>query len=359
MKILIVEDDASIREILQDLLEINGHTVTAAADGQAGIDLAQLGPELILCDIGLPDKNGFEVLAALRQIETCREIPFIFLTARADRDDQRRGMALGADDYITKPFTQRDITEAIAARIQRQQPLRARVAQLLAERRTEIGANWSHELLTPLNGVLGGLALIEAEADTIKPNQLRELLALIRDGAERQFTFSRKLILFYELERLKTNPSKYPLGRCEADEIIYAAANPADHPAIRPSDLNVSCGVAAIAATSSHLTAALSEIIENAFRFSRPGDRVNVSGNRHGHRYHIVVTDHGPGLTAEQRAHLAPFTQFDRGRQEQQGLGLGLAIARLAAESVGGELRVEATGPGERGLKVTFDLPSL
>jgi two-component system sensor histidine kinase/response regulator len=83
-------------------------------------------------------------------------------------------MALGADDYITKPFTERAMVEAISAQVRRQQPLRERLQQLLAERSMVIGANWSHELMTPLNGVLGGLEMIEEEADNIQPGELKE-----------------------------------------------------------------------------------------------------------------------------------------------------------------------------------------
>ncbi len=167
MKILIIEDEPAIRETLRDLLEFNGHIVTAAEDGLRGVELARECPDLILCDVGLPELDGYEVITEVRKQPQGRDIPFIFLTARAERQDQRRGMALGADDYITKPFTERDIVDAIAARIHRQQPLRERIEQLLEERRTLIGANWSHELMTPLNGVLGGLELIEEEAEKI------------------------------------------------------------------------------------------------------------------------------------------------------------------------------------------------
>lgn len=118
MKILIIEDDESIRLTLQDLLELNGHTVLAAATGPEGLDLARDQPEMIICDIGLPGLDGHQVLAAIREMPECREVTFIFLTARAERGDMRRGMAGGADDYITKPFTERDILEAIAARVQ-------------------------------------------------------------------------------------------------------------------------------------------------------------------------------------------------------------------------------------------------
>jgi CheY-like chemotaxis protein len=121
VNILIIEDEPAIRETLQFCLELNGHTVLAAEDGPAGVRLAAQQPDLILCDVGLPGLDGYGVIAAIQQLPACRDIPFIFLTARAGHDDLRRGMSLGADDYITKPFTQRDILDAIDARLRRQQ----------------------------------------------------------------------------------------------------------------------------------------------------------------------------------------------------------------------------------------------
>lgn len=358
MHILIIEDEISIRQTLQELLELNGHTVTAAADGLEGVRLAEQRPELILCDIGMPVLDGFQAITAIQKLPQCRDIPFIFLTARADREDQRRGMALGADDYITKPFTERDLMEAIAARVRRQQPLRERIERLFGERQREIDANWSHELMTPLAGVLGGLELIESEVDSLKPGELRDLLALIRGGAERQQSLSRKLVLYYELERMKSAPPPAKPSRCEAAECAAAGASRAAREEKRAADLTVRCTPGSIPGFEAHLLAAVAELVVNAFRFSKPGDPVTVTGTRQANRYRIEVVDQGPGMTPEQRAKIAAFTQFGRSQHEQQGLGLGLAIAKMTAELAGGRLLLETAGPGDRGLKATLDLPA-
>lgn len=357
MNILLIEDEYAIRQTLQDLLEIHGHAVTAAADGIEGVRLAAQRPDLILCDIGMPGLDGYQVLTAVRQLPHGHEIPFIFLTARADRDDQRRGMALGADDYITKPFTEREIMDAINARVRRQQPLRDRLEQVLAARRREVDADWSHELMTPLNGILGGLELIESEADALQPGELKGLLALIRGGAERQLALSRKLVMYYELERLKSAPATVAPGCCDAPEAVSAAANRAAREEKRADDLLVRCEPGRVRSAEAHLLAAVAELVGNGFRFSRPGQPVVVTGRRLGDRYRIEIVDQGPGMTAEQRAQAAAFTQFGRHQREQQGLGLGLAIARMVAEIAGGRLLLEPAGPGESGLRVTLELP--
>jgi len=358
MKILIIEDEPAIRETLQDLLEMNGHTVVAAADGRRGVELARDCPELILCDIGLPGLDGYQVIAEVQKLPQCRDIPFIFLTARAEREDQRRGMALGADDYITKPFTERDIMEAISARVRRQQPLRERLQQLLAERSTVIGANWSHELMTPLNGVLGGLEMIEEEADKIQPGELKELLGLIRSGAERQQALSSKLMLYYELERQLAEPNRPPAVFVAALEAIKEGASLAARQENRAADVTIACDPVRLPGPESYLMRTVAELVGNACRFSQSGQPVAVTGRLQEGLYVLAVTDHGSGMTAEQCARIGPFIQFGRDKREQQGLGLGLAIARSVTRLGGGRLLLEPRTDGP-GLRATLELPGL
>jgi signal transduction histidine kinase len=305
----------------------------------------------------MPGMNGYEVVAAIQQLPHCRDIPFIFLTAMADRAAQRRGMELGADDYLTKPCSERDLLEAIAARVRRQQPLRERIATLLAERPRAAGAGWSHELLTPLNGVLGGLQLIEAEADSIRPEELKELLGLIREGAERQQALAQKIILFHELERLRTAPRPAVPPVCNAAEGVAAGARAGAGRLKGQANVTVEATPAAVTATAAYLSAAVAELTDNALRFSPPGQPVTVTGRCEGARYLIEITDQGPGLTAEQCRAIGPFVQFERARREQQGLGLGLATARTIAELGGGELRL-APAPSGHGLRAILDLPT-
>jgi two-component system sensor histidine kinase/response regulator len=356
MKILVIEDDAAIRQTLVDLLELNGHTVLAAADGDEGIRRAGEHPELVLCDVGLPGKDGYEVLQAIQRLPGGGEMPFIFLTARADRVDQRRGMVLGADDYITKPFTQRDLLEAIAARIARQRTLRGRVEELIEKRRREISADWSHELMTPLVGVLGGLELIEMEGTNVSPAEFKELLGIIRGGAERQQRLSRKLVRYFELERMRDASPPPGSYQCNAETAVSAGAARAAQEEKRQEDLRLDCERGEVALPETYLIDAVAELVENAFRFSGSGQPVVVSGRCVGREYRIEVQDRGVGMTQAQREKVAPFTQFERTRREQQGLGLGLAIAQLTAGLAGGRLTL-AEGEAGRGVKVVVELP--
>jgi diguanylate cyclase (GGDEF)-like protein len=122
--ILVIEDDPAIRNNIAMILRSQGFVILQAEDGLTGIELA-LGadPDLIVCDIMLPEISGYEILEQLRQVPESAVTPFIFLTALADRADMRQGMNLGADDYLTKPFTSQELIGAVNARLQKQQEL--------------------------------------------------------------------------------------------------------------------------------------------------------------------------------------------------------------------------------------------
>lgn len=121
-KILVIDDDAKLRRQIVDLLTSEGYSAVEARNGREGTTLAQSQkPDLVLCDITMPEMNGHRVLTALREQNTTAHIPFIFLTGWSEREDLRTGMNLGADDYLVKPFEPGDLLAAVAARLRRRQ----------------------------------------------------------------------------------------------------------------------------------------------------------------------------------------------------------------------------------------------
>ena len=118
--LLVIEDEPDMRESLVTTLGFEGFRVFGAADGSAGLALARRhNPDLIVCDIQLPGRDGYAVLAAVRADPDLGAIPFIFLTARGEKADQRQGMVQGADDYLVKPVAIADLLAAIRARLAR------------------------------------------------------------------------------------------------------------------------------------------------------------------------------------------------------------------------------------------------
>ena len=120
--ILLIEDNIDIRENTAEILDLAGYKVLTAENGKLGVELAlQQKPDLVICDIMMPVLDGFGVLHMLQRNEDMQDVPFIFLTAKTERTDFRKGMEMGADDYITKPFSGTELLHAIEGRLKKAQ----------------------------------------------------------------------------------------------------------------------------------------------------------------------------------------------------------------------------------------------
>lgn len=124
-RILVIEDNPEVRENLTEILELSGYTVEEAENGKAGVEKALTSPpDLILCDVMMPELDGFGVLQILSKKSTTSAVPFIFLTAKTEKEDLRRGMNLGADDYLTKPIYKDELLQVIQHRLEKSDRLR-------------------------------------------------------------------------------------------------------------------------------------------------------------------------------------------------------------------------------------------
>src|SRR5664279_3106644 len=119
-KILLIEDNDDIRNNTAEILELSNYQVITAVNGKRGVEQAlEHLPDLIICDIMMPELDGYGVLHAVHKNETIKNTPFIFLTAKTERGDFRKGMELGADDYITKPFDATELLNAVDSRLKK------------------------------------------------------------------------------------------------------------------------------------------------------------------------------------------------------------------------------------------------
>ena len=150
-KILVIEDERSLRINLIKLLCAEGFQVIGADNGRNGVKLARLEqPDVIICDVLMPHLDGYGVLKALQQDSATATIPFIFLTAKADRADWRQAMTLGADDYLTKPFTRAELLDAIASRLQKKASLAQQHTVELQQAQAQLDYLLRHNHLTNL-----------------------------------------------------------------------------------------------------------------------------------------------------------------------------------------------------------------
>jgi DNA-binding NarL/FixJ family response regulator len=157
-KILIIEDQPQMRRNLATILEMEGFEVSLAEDGSAGVARARESrPDLIICDVMMPELDGYGVLRTLRTDKATSTIPFIFLTAKGEKIDQRTGMNLGADDYLTKPVARTDLLASVKVRIERRDAHEAE----LESAKSSAGFNPNFESPKPLESL--GLTPREAE----------------------------------------------------------------------------------------------------------------------------------------------------------------------------------------------------
>jgi len=168
-KVLIIEDNDDIRENIVEILELAGYSVHAAANGKKGVELAmQELPDIILCDIMMPELDGYGVLYMLNKKPETAAIPFIFLTAKAERVDLRKGMEMGADDYLTKPFDDMELLNAIETRLKKK----------------EFQVNFYSKSLDRLNSIVS------------KSDGLLELKKIIEERKGREF--KKNQVIYYE-----------------------------------------------------------------------------------------------------------------------------------------------------------------
>ncbi len=133
-RILIIEDQAPMRRNLALLLEMEGYEVDTAENGKIGLQrVEQKMPDLVICDVMMPELDGYGVIQALRNDPDTAAIPFIFLTAKGDKSDLRVGMNFGADDYLTKPVVREDVLAAIQARLERARAMEIKLQQAVKE----------------------------------------------------------------------------------------------------------------------------------------------------------------------------------------------------------------------------------
>lgn len=346
-KILVIEDEESIRENILDLLEAENFEGIGAINGKVGIKLAnEQIPDLILCDMMMPEVDGHGVLKALRSEPLTATIPFIFLTAKADKSDIRTGMELGADDYITKPCTPQELLKAIAIRLEKQKTISRQSQKTLDELRTNISMSLPHELRTPLNAIMGFSELILSEYHVLKESDILEMIGQIQTSGHRLYRLIQNFLLYAELEIAATNPELLKEMRnsefsCVKSLLTQKALQQAKH-ANRTDDLQLNLHDSSVAIDSVRLAKIVEELLDNAFKFSLEGTPVVLSTLVENQTFILSVKDQGRGMTADQIAQLEAYRQFDRKIYQQAGLGLGLAIVQRLAELHGGKFKIES-----------------
>lgn len=360
--ILVIDDEDIFRESTATALRKRGFDTYEADNGRLGAELARRHlPDLVLCDVNMEQMNGYQTLEALRGEPATATIPFILMTGMGDTAAMRKGMDLGADDYLPKPFTGAQLLAAIQARLKSRDTIRRNAEKKLADLRASLTLAVPHEMVTPLNGIFGLGQLLASEAETLTPEEVAGFGRDILTSAERLQSTVQKFLLYGQLEIQATDPKSIAALRekrtDQAGVTIEKRARQVAADQDRDADLQIASADGQVPMAQDLFTRLVDELVTNACKFSTAGQPLQVSGRNADGFYTLTVEDHGIGMTAEQIANISAYTQFNRSEREQQGSGLGLAIARRLAELHGGLLKIQSE-PG-RGTTVTVTLPAV
>jgi signal transduction histidine kinase len=359
-KILIIDDEEWLREMIQFALRQRGYDVIEAHNGHEGIEKARAElPDLILCDVNMGKVDGYLTLSALRTEAPTAAIPFILMTGLADNAGMRHGMELGADDYLPKPFTTEVLYAAVEARLKKSQTVRDEAESKLRHLRDNISLMMPHEMRTPLNGIISNADLLATSAATLPAAEVAEIGQDILKSSQRLERLIENFLIYAQLELIAADPKNVHalrIGKLDRPvALIHQAAGAQAAQANRPNDLKIEAVDVPVPMSDEYFTKIVNELVQNAFKFSELGTPVVVRLAETFNGVEFSVTDQGRGFSTEQIRRIGAYMQFDRKMQEQQGLGLGLVIAKRLADLHGGTLAIE--GRKDSGTTVTIKLP--
>ncbi len=359
-RILVVDDNADMRDYLGRLLGKQWHIDTAPDAAAALEQIARSAPDLVLADIMMPGMDGFGLLRLLRDNPRSCGLPVMLLSARAGEEASEEALRAGADDYVIKPFSARELVARIEARLS-QARLRAaeRRARDAAERanraRDDFFATLSHELRTPLMAILGWTALLKTDRLNAEDAGAVELI-------ERNARLQRRLIDdLLDMARIVTGRMRVELQPLASfSEIVRLVVD-----SLRPIALAKSISVCStldadagpVEGDPERLQQVVWNLLSNAIRFTPSGGRIEILCQRCDEEVEVSVRDSGRGIRADAVPHL--FERYWQGQFDAhpgQGLGLGLAIAHRIVSLHSGTICAASEGEG-RGATFSVRLP--
>jgi signal transduction histidine kinase len=362
-RILVVDDNADMRRYLGRLLGRHW-TVEIVRDGRAALEaLGNRDFQLVLSDVMMPNVDGLELVAAIRADARTRDIPVLLLSARAGEEARMDGAAAGADEYLVKPFSSRELIARVSgalrlasARREGRAALRETNAQLQAALavKDEFLGLVSHELRTPLTVILGMSKVLEriGTADL----RARELAADVAESADVLNGLVESMLLLAKINRDEADALREPVLLNHAAGRILDERRRRDPS--RSYELQVDDPGALVIVQPTWLERVIDNFVGNAAKYSVPGTPICVVVDTADEVARIRVIDTGPGLEEEELGRVfEPFYRTPRARERAGGAGLGLAVAKRIVELMGGTIWAARTAEG--GTEFGFTLPKV
>ena len=359
-RIVWADDNRDMREYVRRLLA-GRYDVEAVADGEQALAAARRArPDLILSDVMMPKLDGQQLTRAVRADPAVREVPVVLLSARAGEEARIEALNAGADDYVVKPFSARELLARIDSRLQiarlRSEALAAtrnseEALRAADRRKDEFIAMLSHELRNPLAPLRNGLEILRMQHErAVDAGRTHDMM-------ERQLGHLVRLVDdLLEMSRINQGTLELRRERVTLASVVTAAVE-ASEPLIREAGHHLDVAVPQVPiwldGDPVRLGQIASNLLNNAAHYTERGGRIWLGAEVRRDRVMLSVRDTGIGFAPEAAAGF--FDLFHRGSRSK-GLGMGLTIARRLAEMHGGTIRASSEGPG-RGACFTLDLP--
>jgi signal transduction histidine kinase len=355
--VLLVDDNPTNIDVLYEYLSNEGYEMLVAEDGLSALErVDHILPDLILLDIMMPNMNGYEVCAKLKEREDTREIPVIFITAMGATEDKVKGFRCGCVDYITKPFQNEEVMVRIRTHISLMQ-MRSKLSSTndqLAEQNQALNAyarTVAHDLKNPLNLILNFGRLLQEE-NVLTGEHAQDLESIVQ-SADRMNHIIQDLLLLAQLRKDEVKPVPVSMAAVVQQSLERLAFTlQSKYAVVEQPDPWVDCmGVGA------WIQAVWVNYISNAVKYGGEPPRIRLRCIPSGEMVTYMVEDNGAGIPTEERGQV--FEEFSRlGGEKAEGHGIGLSSVKQIIGRLDGEVGVYDVERGS-GSCFTFTLPAV
>jgi CheY-like chemotaxis protein/two-component sensor histidine kinase len=370
VSILVIDDEPDNFDVIQAFLSKNNYVLHYAANGEGGLAaLDNLTPDLILLDVMMPGIDGIEVCRRIRERAQWQAVPIIMVTALTAKEDLAQCLAMGADDFISKPVNSYELK----ARVQSMLRIKAQYDRLeefakfqrntinvlgknLQELTGNLARSFPHELNTPLNGIIGVLQLLKDDWDDLEKEEIYELLDMAQQSADRLERLTKRFMAYLELEILQSQgKSLTPSKSATFSPVVQKALQQLSSYRNRQEDVQFIFTVPEVPLVDRYWILILVELVDNALKFSAPQTPVVVKADLDEGLFQFTIEDHGYGMTPQQVSNVGTFVKYKHSNYTQEGIGLGLKLVQKVMELARGDFQIDSQE--DQGTIVQVKLP--